>query len=304
MEYRVEEGSSCCDDVLVELTPDGSREIARFVKKRTVASDAIELLPEEMILLREAGYIVLRTQLNASLVEAALRVLHPKIASCVGGWASNKHSAPEILRLADPLLPLLRRILQDPSISAPNHAQVAIVGIDTSGRALEPGEIGKGCHIDGLHAPGNGVPPNRVHNYSILVGVMLTALRVSNAGNLAVIPTSHRLLSRALREKHGGSIDCLRVAKGCFVRDSMEKAFGSSPLEAQMPAPVVVLGEAGTVCLAQYGTAHFVHSNVHGSEPRVAVYFRFTRKRRIGMLQGEGILDPLLELPGLNQLLG
>jgi hypothetical protein len=105
------------------------------------------------------------------------------ILKLVGGWASDG-------RLADPLLPLLRRILQDSSISAPKHAQVAIFGIDTTGRALELGEIGKGCHIDGLHAPGNGVPPNRVNNYSILVGVMLTALCVPNAGSLAVIPAS------------------------------------------------------------------------------------------------------------------
>src|SRR6185295_19555008 len=88
-------------------------------------------------------------------------------------------------------------------------------------------------HLDGLHTPTNGVPAGEVRSFTLLVGIVLSDVAASGAGNLTVWPGSHRLYEAHFRE-HGP-------------RSLLE---GMPPVA--LPPPVEVTARAGDVVLCHY----------------------------------------------------
>ncbi len=109
-------------------------------------------------------------------------------------------------------------------------------------------------HLDGMHSPNNGVPAGTIRNFTMLLGVALSDVTTTFAGNLAVWPGTHHLYERYFQE-HG----------------PLALLNGMPPVE--MPEPVQVLAKAGDIIMAHYQTAHGVTANT-SPHPRYAIYFR------------------------------
>lgn len=115
-----------------------------------------------------------------------------------------------------------------------------------------PGEPGP--HLDGMYSPTNGVPEGTIQNFTALMGVVLSELTTSHAGNLAVWPGSHRLYEKYFRE-HGP--------------EALLK--GLPPVD--IGQPVHMLGQPGDIILCHYQLAHGITPNA-SPNVRYALYFR------------------------------
>jgi hypothetical protein len=136
-------------------------------------------------------------------------------------------------------------------------------------------------HLDGMHAPLNGVPPGVIRNFTMLVGVLLSDVTGPYAGNLAVWPGSHRLYEAYFRE-HGP-----------------EKLLEGMP-PVPLPDPVQLTGQAGDVVLCHYQLAHGITPNV-SPHIRYAVYFRLTHVSHDDWR--EPMVDIWREWPGMADVL-
>jgi len=164
---------------------------------------------------------------------------------------------------------------------------------------LLPGIQPPDTHIDGLYAPGNGVPENQIHNFTLIVGVPLTNMSSTNAGNFGVIPGSHKAIERAIRR-----LGILESVKRLTEHpDGRSAKLGNLLNLVDLAPPQSLCTSAGTPVIAHYQTAHFVQPNVYGDEDRVVVYFRITHPRRDGhSFCPEALENVFLELPGIAKL--
>ena len=156
-------------------------------------------------------------------------------------------SAPEILAL---YAETPARALAEAAIGrvrAPAEGQIALRFPVAQRREVVP-------HIDGMYAPGNGVPPGSLMHFTALLGVFLSDVTVPDAGNFTVWPGSHRVLEAHFRQ-HGTAV--------------ISQAFPS--LDPCRPRPL--LGRAGDVVLAHYALAHAAAVNL-AANVRYAVFFR------------------------------
>ena len=121
-------------------------------------------------------------------------------------------------------------------------------------------ERGQGYHIDGAPSPPdrtpNGVPPGEVHNFAMLVGVLLNDQPTPYRGNFSVWPGSHLEAAAWFRE-HGTD----DVTGG-----------GNYPRVATA-APLQVTGKAGDAVLAHHLLAHGIAPNLSG-DVRYNCFFR------------------------------
>jgi hypothetical protein len=135
-------------------------------------------------------------------------------------------------------------------------------------------------HLDGLHTPTNGVPAGEVRSFTLLVGVILSEVGATGAGNLTVWPGSHRLYESYFRERGPRSL-----------------------LEGMPPVtlsdPVEVTGRPGDVVLCHYQLAHAVGVNT-SSDIRYAVYFRVKSRGHDGR-RWECLTDLWKEWPGIRE---
>ena len=109
-------------------------------------------------------------------------------------------------------------------------------------------------HLDGMHSPNNGVLEGTIRNFTMLLGVVLSDVITTFAGNLAVWPGTHHIYERYFQE-HGP----LALLKGMPT--------------VEIPEPVQVLATAGDIIMAHYQLAHGVTPNT-SPHPRYAIYFR------------------------------
>ncbi|MCC7262727.1 MAG: phytanoyl-CoA dioxygenase family protein [Candidatus Latescibacteria bacterium] len=144
----------------------------------------------------------------------------------------------------------------------------------------DPPEEPRG-HLDGMYSPHNGVPKGEIHNFTMLLGVMLSEVKAPFSGNLTVWPGSHHTYEQYFR------------------------AHGPEALLAGMPPvdlapPVQVLAQPGDVVLVHYQVKHGAAPNV-SPHPRYAIYFRLShvdheaRKREV-------MQDIWLEWEGMKQI--
>jgi len=109
-------------------------------------------------------------------------------------------------------------------------------------------------HLDGMYTPTNGVPAGTIRNFTMLLGVALSDVTTTFAGNLTIWPGTHTIYERYFRE-HG----------------PQALLNGMPPVD--LPEPTQLLARAGDIILAHYELAHGVATNV-SPHVRYAIYFR------------------------------
>ena len=135
-------------------------------------------------------------------------------------------------------------------------------------------------HLDGMYTPTNGVPKGRIRSFTMLLGIMLNDVSDEWAGNLAVWPGTHRQYEKYFRQ-HGPEA-------------LLE---GMPPI--QMPAPVMLKGNAGDMVMAHYQLAHAAAPNV-SAHVRYAIYFRLLRVQHNNQWK-EAMTDIWMEWDGMRQ---
>eukprot|EP01137_Pigoraptor_chileana_P029931 Opistho-2@15853 len=142
-------------------------------------------------------------------------------------------------------------------------------------------------HVDGIPTPDNGlVPKDRVHSFSLLVGVYLSPIDFPCSGNLCVFPGSHHMMEK-------------------FCRDFGPETMVDHGLpKLPVPPPCHVLAGPGDVVLAHYSLAHTVAPNA-SPHVRYACYFRLSNARRNtpeGRSGYESMTDIWLEFEGMREV--
>ena len=260
---------------------------------------------EQRCHLRDTGYLVMHGCVDRAALQAARQCASVQAAlgrAGAGTWSEGGGTDPALLALALPVWPTVRALLGDDT-PFPSWAQVAIKTPGGGCTGAAPGEVPSDSHVDGLHAPHNGVPPGEIRNFTMLVGVALTDMPAPNMGNLGVIPCSHRALARAV-----GTVGLDAAAATLSAQDgasATERLNRLVPLGSLGPAQPLCAA-AGAAVLAHYQTVHFVQPNSAGSEPRIMVYFRVTStarpagaQTRLEALTPQGLF---LEWPGVAAL--
>ena len=111
-------------------------------------------------------------------------------------------------------------------------------------------------HIDGMYSPNNGVPKGEIRNFTALIGVFLSDLPGTFAGNLAVWPGTHRLYEEYFR------------------RQGPQALLEGMP-RVDLPEHQQITGRAGDAVFCHYQLAHGITGN--GSPHiRYAIFFRLT----------------------------
>ena len=237
---------------------------------------------------RQDGYLLLSGIVPRPLVDDALRAINASLGS--EGMAKEqlptyraRTFTPELIR-SEPLLRLFhgsplasvcQAALGGPGkLRPPTEAQIALrfPTLASGGGAAVP-------HIDGISAPGNGVPPGTLYHFTGLAGVFLSDVPAADRGNLTVWPGSHEVVSRHLQSQ---GVDAI-------VDRFPDLALGQ---------PVPVLAQAGDAIIAHYQLAHGIAPN-RGPHVRYATFYRLfhTDHERLGT---RPLVDPWLEWEGLQ----
>ena len=131
-------------------------------------------------------------------------------------------------------------------------------------------ECRKNWHIDGCadpHLPGVTDHYGVIHNFSALVGVLLSDITAPMAGELCAYPGSHTALAAHFKADGGANLEAVRMG-------GTAKLPHGEGTDALFGRPVVsCLGKAGDVVIANHMTAHLIAPNV-SPEIRYCVYFR------------------------------
>jgi hypothetical protein len=161
--------------------------------------------------------------------------------------------------------------------------------------------IRKGWHIDGCpnkFIPGTTDHFGKIHNFNVLIGVLLSDVKKPMSGELVVYPGSHEALAAHFRTQKG-VLDKLR--------DKGMDHLPTQQTDTLFKRPVVhCTGKAGDVFLANYMTAHLIAPNA-SPDIRYAVYFRvsgprFDQTRDAGGGNVGAMLEPWGTWEGLHTL--
>lgn len=156
---------------------------------------------------------------------------------------------------ATPLSTLSQQFLGEGNVSPVKLGQIAL-------RFPNRPHGGQRCgpvpHLDGMHAPHNGMPPGSFGTFTALAGIFLSDLPAEFCGNFAVWPGTHRS-TEAYFQEHGP-----------------EKFLeGLPPIE--LPSPVQITARAGDAVFCHYQLAHSVALNF-SPNIRYAIFFRLKHK--------------------------
>jgi hypothetical protein len=132
-----------------------------------------------------------------------------------------------------------------------------------------------GYHIDGTPSPGNGVPPGEVHNFAMLVGVLVNDQPTDFRGNFTLWPGSH-----------------LEIAKW-FRENGVEKLADTGVPKVVSAEPLQITGNAGDVVFVHHLLAHGIAPNLFG-DVRYNCFFRVWPKAR-GRYSAAALTDPWAE---------
>jgi len=235
------------------------------------------------------GYVVLRNVVQDELCIAAKRVVNRSLGLLQRNAQTGEFgergagSFPEIRHLFDhsPLQEIVN-LLVGPVHDKHPFGQIAIRypgdGCWPKGSFSIPQghEWLKHWHIDGLSSPHNQYTPvGEIHNFSVLVGVLLSDVPQAFGGNLVVFPGSHILLARHFAEH--GIANIKNFGQQGLPKDLIvHHAIGAGPMvSAGAPSPVHILGRSGDVVLCNYLTAHHIAPHAR-ADLRYAVYFRLS----------------------------
>jgi hypothetical protein len=209
---------------------------------------------------RSDGYAVFRNLVPQTRVDAALNAIADDLENNYDARRQAEYdnqSYCPALRGTSPITNLLtkspaREILDDAlgwkNISV-DGGQIAIRKAHNCDSRIAPFP-----HLDGFSTPLNGVPPDKIYNHTVLVGIFLTPVRTDFAGNFTVWPKSHEIFERYFNVR------------------------GPQAMTEPMPTPPIgdpiqINCEPGDVVLAHYHLAHTAAVNTSDSD-RIAVFFR------------------------------
>ena len=160
--------------------------------------------------------------------------------------------------------------------------------------------VRKAWHIDGLandFLPGVTDHFGEIHNFDVLVGVLLSDVPKPMAGELCVYPGSHTALAAHFKSQPA------RLEK---LRQKGHSYLPFSETDRLFPRPVVhCTGKAGDVFLCNYLVAHLIAPNA-SADIRYAIYIRLSgprfdqRKPPNGGLV-ESMLDPWVTWEGVGE---
>ncbi len=136
-------------------------------------------------------------------------------------------------------------------------------------------------HLDGMHAPLNGVPAGIIQNFTVLAGVLLSEVTDDYSGNLTVWPGTHHQYEEYF-QKHG----------------SQALLEGMPPIE--LPEPVQLRGKPGDLYLAHYLLAHTAGPNV-SPHPRYATFYRMFHVDT-AQYHWESMQDMWMEWDGMKEI--
>jgi len=223
----------------------------------------MKLSHEQKVSLLENGYVHIRNAVPRVMIDQALRAINHSVGQGMNvedmvtfraqSFCPEIKNTPVISDLLNrtPAWPLAESVLGTGMIREVKGGQIALRFPNLADPPARPG-----CHLDGMHTPTNGVPKGKISNFTMLVGVFLSDLPETNAGNFTVWPGSHRIFEQYFRE-HGP--------------ESLLEGMPKVP----MPEPVQVTAKAGDIVLCHYQLAHGVAPNV-SPHARYAVFFRLT----------------------------
>ena len=142
-----------------------------------------------------------------------------------------------------------------------------------------PGELSS--HLDGMYSPHNGVPKGKILNFTMLVGIYLSAIPSPYCGNLTLWPGTHHIFERYFREQGPESI-----------LEGMPKV--------EMPEPEQITVQSGDIVLSHYQVAHGTAPNV-SPNIRYAIYFRLNRINHDTVYR-EVLTDIWMEWEGIKNI--
>ncbi|HEY0713280.1 MAG TPA: phytanoyl-CoA dioxygenase family protein [Polyangia bacterium] len=242
------------------------------------------LSASERAALRNDGYVVRRGLVPAALVTSARHAINASLGSNgippeqlpvfrARTFTPELVTAPELMALfAGPVAALAEAALGPGNVRPPREAQIALRFPTTGGGSPAV------PHIDGISAPGNGVPPGTLFHFTALAAVFLSDVRGDDRGNFTVWPGSHHKVAAHFRA-HGPQ--------------SMVDGFPA----LELGAPRAIEAEAGDALLAHYALAHGIAPNA-GPDVRYAVFFRLFHRDHESF--GTRVLtEPWAEWPGV-----
>jgi hypothetical protein len=209
----------------------------------------------------EKGYVQLHGVVPGVMVEEALRAINHSVGEGMDpekmltfrsqSFCPELRNAPAITDLLNrtPAWALAESAIGEGRIQPVKGGQIAL-----RFPSLQDPPNPPRFHIDGTYSPHNGVPQGEIRNFTMLVGVFLSDVDRSFAGNFTVWPGTHHRFERYFRE-HGPQSLLEGVPK------------------VEMPEAVEFTAQAGVVVLCHYQVAHGVAQNV-SPHPRYAIFFR------------------------------
>jgi hypothetical protein len=229
----------------------------------------------------ERGFLVLPRVVPPDVVAAASRAIDELIEREPPGpdvrgprnYFRPTVEAPELAALlaGGPAFGLAESLTAPGTLEAPGQVQVALNVPPFPHRPGLP-------HIDGYPPE----PGGRPGTFTMLAGVLMSAQRDRDAGNLWVWPGTHLAHAAYFRE-HGP--------------DAFVAAGGYPPV--RLPEPEQVTGEAGDLLLAHYLLGHNIGGNTSRAVRRAA-YFRVKRAGHDPRWR-EFLTDPWLDYDAVRE---
>ena len=210
--------------------------------------------------LQTQGYAYFGGLTPERLVIAALKAIELDLSSNYAperqveydnqSYCPDLRGTPPIMNLLteSPALALLDQAIGVDKIDW-DRGQIAIRRVHNHSEPVPPEP-----HIDGFASGLNGLDEGKIYNHTGLVGVFLTPIATTFAGNFTVWPGSHQVYERCFRER--------------------------GPRAMWEPAPTPEIGQplqlicgVGDVVLAHYQLGHTAAVKTADTD-RIAVYFR------------------------------
>lgn len=143
-------------------------------------------------------------------------------------------------------------------------------------------------HLDGMNET------DRILNFTMLIGVLLSDLPHVDSGNFTVWPGTHRLTEQYFQEHGADSLLDYAGRSAHFLKEKIGQ---------QMPEPEQVTGKAGDIIISHFQLAHGIGPNI-SPHIRYAVFFRLDQKnhRKVHTWQ-EPMENIWLHWPGMKDIL-
>jgi Phytanoyl-CoA dioxygenase (PhyH). len=241
----------------------------------------MQLTVKQKLHLAEFGYVKLEGVVPQVMVEEARRSINRALDP---GHASPKEELQRLQRSEEivglyhktPAAELAGSVVDASKLQPITSAQIALrmpLSQDRI-RRLQP-------HLDGMYFPGNGVKEGTIGNFTLLMGILLSDLPETDAGNFTVWPGTHLQCADYFR-KHGAE----------SLLEGMPKI--------DWPEPVQITGKEGDVILAHYLLGH---SAGHNDSPniRYAAFFRLIDRRIKEERWQDSMIDLWMHWPGMQQ---